>query len=268
MELNKIYVENCLHTMQRMQDNFIDVVVTSPPYDGLRDYKGFKFPFKHIARHLTRIIKPGGVIVWVVGDQTINGSETGSSFRQALFFIDCGLRLHDTMIYKKNSLVLNHNRYEQEFEYCFVFSKGRPKTFNPIMIPCTYFNIEPDRTGQKTATHNEKNKRVRSNSNRGKIKDKKIKGNIWEYKTGNNQSTKDAIAFNHPAIFPEALAADHINSWSNEGDLIYDPFGGSGTTGKVAHILKRNWILSEISNDYSTDANTRINTYKTKNLLL
>jgi hypothetical protein len=137
MEINKIYNENGLHTMQRMPDNYIDLTVTSPPYDNLRVYNGFKFPFRHIARQLYRVTKWGGVVVWVVADATINGSETGTSFSQALFFKEVGFRLHDTMIYaKENPIPLTHNRYEQQFEYKFVFSKGKPKTFNPLKERC------------------------------------------------------------------------------------------------------------------------------------
>lgn len=261
MELNKIYNENCLDTMKRMPEGFIDLTVTSPPYDNARNYKGFVFPFEEIANELYRVTKEGGVVVWVVNDQTLNGSESGTSFRQALFFMACGFRLHDTMIYKDCGLTMNHNRYEQEFEYMFVFSKGRPKTFNPIMVKCLYYGKDSYRTGQFTREHNEKGKKLRSNKERTNIKPEKIKGNVWEYPNGYGKSTKDAIAFKHPAIFPEQLAADHIVSWSNEGDLVYDCFGGSGTTAKMAHKYKRNWVLSEISAEYVDVANKRLKPY-------
>lgn len=261
MEINKIYNESNLETMKRMPDGFVDLVVTSPPYDNLREYKGYSFPFEDIAKELFRITKQGGVVVWVVNDQTIKGSETGTSFKQALFFMECGFRLHDTMIYKDSGLTMNHNRYEQEFEFMFVFSKGKPKTFNPIMVKCAYFGKDSDRTGQFTQNHNEKGKKLRSNKERTNIKPEKIKGNVWEYPNGYGKSTKDDIAFEHPAIFPEQLAADHIKSWSNEGDIVYDCFGGSGTTAKMAHLQKRNWILSEISPEYVQLAQKRINPY-------
>ena len=261
IELNKIYNENCLETMARMPDNFVDLTVTSPPYDNLRKYNGYSFPFEEIAKELFRVTKGGGVVVWVVGDATINGSETGTSFKQALYFKECGFNLHDTMIYKDCGLTMNHNRYEQEFEYMFVFSKGKPKTFNPIKVKCLYFGKDSDRTGQFTQEHNEKSKKLRSNKERTNIKPEKIKGNVWEYPNGYGKSSKDDIAFKHPAIFPEKLAADHIRSWTNENDIVYDCFGGSGTTAKMAHILKRNWILSEISSDYCKLAEKRIAPY-------
>lgn len=267
IELNKIYVENCLATMQRMQNDFIDLVITSPPYDMLRDYKGFKFPFKHIARNLFRVLKPGGVIVWVVGDQTINGSETGTSFKQALFFMECGFKLYDTMIYAKNNCTKTHRRYEQDFEYMFIFSKGTPEVFNGLKIKTKNIGMLK-KYDYITGSTKEKNSSVRSGTDRIlKVNEFMLRGNIWFYPVGSNCSSKDKISFRHPATFPENLVADHVNTWSNEGNLIYDPFGGSGTTGKVCHLLNRNWILSEISNDYSKDANTRIENYTTKNLL-
>lgn len=261
IDLNKIYCENCLDTMARMPDNFVDLTVTSPPYDNARNYKGFSFSFDEVAKELHRVTKEGGIVVWIVNDQTLNGSESGTSFKQALYFIDCGFRLHDTMIYKDCGLTMNHNRYEQEFEYMFVLSKGKPKSFNPIKIKCLYFGRDSDRTGQFTQEHNEKNKKLRSNKERTNILPEKIKGNVWEYPNGFGKSTTDIIAFDHPAIFPEELAKDHIYSWSNEGDLIYDPFGGSGTTAKMAHLANRKWILSEISQEYCDIANKRIMPY-------
>lgn len=252
MEVNKLYHGNCLDHMKDMQDGFIDLTVTSPPYDKLRDYKGYKFPFKHIARHLYRVTKFGGVVVWVVGDATVNGSETGTSFKQALFFMECGFRLHDTMIYRKENFApLTHNRYEQEFEYMFILSKGRPDVFNPIM--------------QKSLTVGDtfNFKRKGSNTKEGSFRrrdevlttgDLKLHTNIFSYPTG-------ASGVNHPAPFPEDLARDYIKAWSNEGDLIYDPFAGSGTTLKMAHLLKRKWIGSEISKEYCELAEKRLATY-------
>ena len=175
-------------------------------------------------------------------------------------------RLH-TMFYHKEGMTLNHNRYEQEVEYMFIFSKGKPKTFNPIMIPCEWYGKDSDRTGQKLGVHNEINKKVRSGKDRTNINPTKIKGNVWKYNTGYLHSSKDKLAFKHPAIFPEKLAADHLYSWSNEGDLIYDPFMGSGTTAKMAHIYKRNWIGSEMSKEYIEIANKRLKPYLTQTTL-
>jgi site-specific DNA-methyltransferase (adenine-specific) len=252
MEINKIYNENCLDTMAKMPDGFVDLTVTSPPYDNLRTYNGYSFDFEAVAKELYRVTKQGGVVVWVVGDATIKGSETGTSFRQALWFKDCGFNLHDTMIYRKiNYVPLTHNRYEQEFEYMFVFSKGSPKTFNPIKIPCaTKGQIRNRKNSNK-----EEGSAVRNRNEVTVTKSEKIKGNVWGMPVSNTK-------YNHPAIFPEQLAQDHIMSWSNEGDLVYDPFMGSGTTAKMAILNKRNWIGSEISQEYCEIAEKRIKELK------
>ena len=254
MEINKIYNENCLETMARMPDGFVDLTVTSPPYDNLRNYNGYSFDFEAVAKELYRVTKQGGVVVWVVGDQTIKGSESGTSFRQALYFKEIGFNLHDTMIYaKENYVPLTHNRYEQQFEYMFIFSKEKPKTFNPIMRD----NIWKGNKTGGTFRHNGND--LEAKHTKGVVKDKSIRPNIWWYKVGKYKTSTDLISFKHPATFPEQLAQDHILSWSNEGDLVYDPFMGSGTTAKMAIINKRNWIGSEISKEYCEIAEKRIN---------
>jgi DNA modification methylase len=252
MNVNKIYNEDCLDTMKSMPENFIDLTVTSPPYDNLRDYNGYKFDFESIAQSLYRVTKSGGVVVWVVGDSTVNGSESGTSFKQALYFKEIGFNLHDTMIYRAKKAPLTHKRYEQEFEYMFVLTKGPLKTFNGIMETKLY----PD------ARTNKQFRREKDGSHDYgycSTSDKRLRYNIWEYFTGKGKD--DEIAFKHPAIFPERLAADHIYSWSNEGDLVYDPFGGSATTAKMAHLLNRKWILSEISAEYCEIGNKRLKPY-------
>lgn len=197
-------------------------------------------------------------MVWVVGDSTIKGSETGTSFRQALYFKEIGFNLHDTMIYQKSALPMNHNRYEQEFEYMFILSKGRPNVFNPIKIPCKYPEKETARKNSYFSETEEINRKARSLKKRKPVGTEKIKGNVWYYPTGKNHSTKDEIAFKHPAIFPEQLANDHIVSWSNEGDTVLDCFMGSGTTAKMARLNNRNFIGFELSKEYCDIANERI----------
>lgn len=261
MEVNKIYNESNLETMARMPDCFIDLTVTSPPYDNLRNYNGYSFDFESVAKELYRITTDGGVVVWNVSDSTINGSETLTSFKQCIFFVDvCGFNLHDTMIYATNKPPQNSNRYESEFEYMFVLSKGKPSVFNPIKRKSKW----NDKRKEK-GFHREKSgeMKVRVKESKGEC----AIGNIWYYDTGGGHSTSDSVAFKHPAIFPEKLAADHIYSWSNEGDLVYDPFGGSGTTAKMAHLQKRNWILSEISEEYCQLAEKRIAPYLAQMLM-
>jgi len=249
MEVNKIYCENCIDTMSKMPDGFVDVTVTSPPYDGLRTYNGYSFPFEDIAKELYRVTKDGGVVVWVVGDATIKGSETGTSFKQALYFKEIGFNLHDTMIWeKKNPIPLTHNRYEQGFEFMFVFSKGKPKTFNPIKIPTLSVGVKRNRS----KSNKEDGSSVRNRNEITTTKENKISRNVWSL---SSSSTR----LNHPAIFPEQLANDHILSWSNYGDLVYDPFMGSGTTAKMALLNKRNYIGSEVSKEYCEIAEKRVN---------
>lgn len=260
MEINKIYNENCLETMAKMPNDFIDLVVTSPPYDDLRNYNGYTFEFEPIAKELYRVIKPGGVLVWIVGDKTHNGSESGTSYEQCLYFKKyCGFNIHDTMIYKKNNFIpLNHDRYEQVFEFAFVFSKGKPKTFNPIKVKSLTGGQKKNWKNLGATKELESTNKLKQKEQITTTQEYRIKDNIWDYNVGQNQSTKDKIAFEHTAIFPEQLAADHIFSWSNKDDLIYDPFTGSGTTPKMAHLQKRNWIGSEISDKYVDIANKRI----------
>jgi len=223
----------------------IDLVVTSPPYDNLRTYGGHDWDFESVASQLWRVIKPGGVVVWVVADATIDGSETGTSFRQALRFMEIGFRLHDTMIWEKTILPLTHNRYEQIWEFMFVFSRGKVSTFNPIKEP----NREAGRVQTGTKRHDLKTLGVLHGEG-DRVRATRIKGNVWKINTGFNKSTKDVIAFRQPAIFPEALARDHISSWSNEGDIVLDPFAGSGTTLKMAKQEGRRFVGIEINADY------------------
>jgi site-specific DNA-methyltransferase (adenine-specific) len=247
--------------MGNMPDNFIDLTVTSPPYDNLRTYNGYTFDFEDIAKELYRVTKQGGVIVWVVGDATIKGSETGVSFRQVLYFKDIGFNLHDTMIYLKNSCAFPTNcRYNQIFEYMFILSKGKPKVFNPLLRDNNYGSFTRKMTHRNTDGSMRLDETVT-------LQKQSNYGNVWLNETGYMKSTKDKIAYRHPAIFPERLANDHIISWSNEGDLVYDPFMGSGTTAKMAIINNRNYIGSEISKEYCGIAEQRIKdiaTYCTK----
>ena len=248
LEINKIYCMDCVEGMKLLPNECIDLTVTSPPYDNLRTYKGFTWDFESVAKELYRVTKQGGVVVWIVGDATVKGSETGTSFKQALYFKEMGFNLHDTMIWKKtNPIPLTHNRYEQHFEYMFVFSKGSPKTFNPIKIPCaTKGQIRNRKNSNK-----EEGSAVRNRNEVTVTKSEKIKGNVWEMPVSNTK-------YNHPAIFPEQLAQDHILSWSNEGDLVLDPFMGSGTTAKMALLNGRNYIGIDISEEYCEIARKRI----------
>ena len=246
MKVNKIYNENCLETMARMQDKFIDLTVTSPPYDNLRDYNGYSFDFESIAKELYRVTKDGGVVVWIVGDATIKGSETGTSFRQALYFKEVGFNLHDTMIWSKpNPMPTQSTRYHQGFEFMLVFTKGKLKTFNPIKTESKCMGVKVKKHRAKTGGHNYNEEGYYT------VSAKKMIDNVWSIANVKNTTQ-------HKAIFPKKLANDHIISWSNENDLVYDCFMGSGTTAKMAIVNNRSYIGSEISKEYCDIAERRI----------
>lgn len=253
--LNKIIHGDCLELMKDIPDNIIDLTVTSPPYDNLRTYNGFSFDFEGIAKELYRITKQGGVVVWVVGDATINGSETGTSFKQALYFKDIGFNLHDTMIFAKNNPVpqFKTKRYTNAFEYMFILTKGKPNTCNYLM--------EKTRNAGQIKNRNIKSEFAKQSADRPRnertiVKEKKIRKNIWFYNVGANVSNE--YTKKHPATFPEQLAEDHILSWSNPGDIVLDPMAGSGTTCKMALLNDRKYIGMEISKEYVDIANKRI----------
>lgn len=241
MKTNINYNESNLDTMAKMPDNFIDLTVTSPPYDGLRDYNGYVFDFESVAKELYRVTKEGGVLVWNVNDSTVDGSETLTSFKQALYFKEIGFNVHDTMIYAKEQIAFpSSNRYHQAFEYMFVFSKGKPKTVNLIQ---DRLNVSFGRKGKVNAR--KKNGSVKKGEKDVVIREYSERLNYWII---HNQER--GIENEHPAVFPRKLAYDHIRTWTNEGDLVYDCFMGSGTTAVASISANRNWIGSEISEEY------------------
>ena len=237
-----------------MPTDSIDLVVTSPPYDNLRSYNGYSFNFEGMAKGLFRVMKKGGVVVWVVGDQTIKGEETGTSFRQALYFKQVGFNLFDTMIYLKTprGAVGNNKTYWQAFEYMFILSKGAPKTINLLK----------DRENKDERGGDNGTKRLHDGTllklKRAGYSKYGRRTNVWEYLIGRGHSASDDIAYKHPAIFPEKLVQDHITSWSNPSDVVFDPMCGSGTTCKMAKLHKRNFIGIDISSEYCKIAEERL----------
>lgn len=243
----KYKIGDCLDLLPEIENNSIDMVLTSPPYDNLRTYDGYTFDFESTAQELYRVIKKGGVVVWIVSDQTTKGSESGTSFKQALYFKKIGFNLHDTMIWQKTNPMpkIKTKRYFDVFEYMFILSKNAPSTFNPILQNC--------KLGGKI--YNSTCKNIGGEKGRTKkeftLNKQRYKDNIW----------KNAIAQNktkHPAVFPDQLAYDHIISWSNEGDTILDPFVGSGTTLKMCKELNRNGIGFECNPDYESIIKQRL----------
>jgi site-specific DNA-methyltransferase (adenine-specific) len=244
IELNKFYVgESVQFIKDNIPDNFVDLTVTSPPYDNLRTYNGFTFEYKTILSELYRVTKVGGIVVWVVGDRISNGDRTLTSFRQALCFQNVGFNVHDVMIYrKKNTPFMRSNAYTNCYEFMFVFSKKKVNTFNRLMDKTVRqgfegmpFNKGADGVNRKVVKE---------------LKPEKTRVNIWEYAVGLGGTTKDRDAFKHPAVFPEKLAEDHILTWTNPGDIVFDPMCGSGTTCKMAYLNDRKFIGIDMSEEY------------------
>lgn len=249
--INRILCGDCARLMKSIPDKEVDLTVTSPPYDGLRTYEGYTFDFERIAQEMWRTTKRGGVVVWVVGDKIERGNRTLTSFRQGIYFQDLGFNVHDVMIYKKkNTPFMRSNAYTNCYELMLVLSKGSPKTFNPLMektrrsgIEMLVTNRKPDGIIKKVP---------------GKLKEEKVRTNIWEYAVGLGGTTRDKEAFEHPAVFPEKLVEDHILSWSNVDDLVLDPMCGSGTTCKMAKLHDRDFIGIDISEEYCELSQKRI----------
>jgi site-specific DNA-methyltransferase (adenine-specific) len=249
-KLEGFYIADCIEFMTSMPNECVDLVVTSPPYDNLRNYKGYSFEFERIAESLFKVIKEGGVVVWVVGDK-INGGRSLTSFRQGIFFQEIGFDMHDVMIYqKKNTPFMRSNAYTNAYEFMFILSKGKPKTFNPLKEKTV-------RNGYEMVVFNKGADGI-NRKNLKELKTEKTKTNIWKYAVGLGGTTSDKIAFQHPATFPEKLAEDHILSWSNEGDLVFDPMCGSGTTCKMAYLNKRKYLGVDISEEYINIAKARL----------
>lgn len=257
--VNRIICGNSIDVLRCFPYGSVDLVVTSPPYDDLRDYQNeviWNFEiFKQVASLLLWVLKPGGVIVWVVGDKVNSGSKSLTSFKQALFFQELGFSVYDVMIYEKTGTNPPHQRrYFNAFEYMFILSKGLPKTVNVL-------RDKPNKwAGHETYGVVTRREKDGSLSPKGKkvVATYGVRTNIWKYANGKGFTTRDKIAYSHPAIYPEKLAEDHILSWSNENDIVLDPFGGSGTTIKAAHILKRNWIYIDKVEDYCSIAKSRM----------
>jgi site-specific DNA-methyltransferase (adenine-specific) len=266
MMKNKIILGNSVEVLKTFEDNTFDLTVTSPPYDNLRTYNGkikdevtfedgYSFPFVEIAKELYRVTKNGGIVIWVVNDQVKNGGETGSSFRQALKFQDIGFTIYDTMIYHKNGAPFPETgRYSQVFEYMFVFSKGKPTTVNLL-------KDKPNRWAGHS-NFGEPSKREKDGNlkktEKFVVAEFGTRYNVWYINNGKGYSTKDNFAYEHPDMFPESLAEDHILSWSNEGDLVLDPMCGAGTTLKMAKLNNRNYVGIDINEEYVTLSERRV----------
>lgn len=254
MSYVKLYCGDSAKILENINDDSIDLVVTSPPYDDLRNYNSV-VDYLKIAQELYRVVKPGGVVVWNVNDRIKNGSKSLTSFKQCILFNDIGFNVNDVMIWEKTNPMpqVKQPRYNQVFEYMFVFSKGTPKTFNPIMVDCKsagqeYKSTCKKITGDKVRVHKEFT-----------ISNKKIDSNIWKFAVSQNKTE-------HPAVFPAELPIRHIKTWTNAGDTVLDPFMGSGTTGLSAKLLNRNFIGIELNQDYFDLSKRRIEQHEKNKL--
>lgn len=264
--LNKIHFGNSVELMKNIDDDYVDLTVTSPPYDKLRSYSGnvtnkqfdgFSFPFVDMATELFRVTKDGGIVVWIVNDQIVDGGESGSSFKQALKFQEIGFKIYDTMIYHKNGAPFPESgRYSQVFEYMFILLKGdRPNTVNLIKDKVNrWAGSSP--YGKRSSRS--KNGDLKEIADTFIVSDFGTRYNVWYVHNGAGFSSKDKYAHEHPAIFPESLAEDHILSWSKEGDVVLDPMCGSGTTCKMAKLNNRNFIGMDLTPAYVDISNRRI----------
>ena len=249
--MNKLITGDAVRYLKSVGTEFVDLTVTSPPYDDLRDYNGYKFDAKSMLSSILKATRPGGVCVWVVGER-INGGRSLTSFEHAFIGRDVGWTVHDVMIYqKKNTPFMRSNAYTNCYELMLVFSKGKPKTFNQLTEPTK-------RSGWETAVYGKGADGDNSKRRAIELKKQKTRTNIWQYAVGLGGTTSDRIAFQHPAVFPEGLARDHILSWSNPSDLVLDPMCGSGTTCKMAQEAGRNWLGIDISEEYISIAKQRL----------
>lgn len=244
--MSNLVLGDCVKIMQYMDDDSVDLTVTSPPYDDLRGYNS-TIDFNEVAKQLYRVTKPGGVVVWNVNDKIENGSKSLTSFKQCILFNDIGFNVNDVMIWEKSNPMpqVKQPRYNQVFEYMFIFSKGKPKTFNPILVECKSKGKEYKSTVKLITNDKERTYKELT------INNYKVDNNIWKMGVAQNKT-------NHPAVFPLELPVRHIRTWTNEGDTVLDPFMGSGTTGIACKELKRNFIGIELDTEYYKLAKGRI----------
>jgi len=253
---NQIICCDCVEGMQRLPDSCIPLTVTSPPYDGIRTYGGHEWNFMAVARELYRITVPGGVVVWVIQEQVIDGAESGESSRQRLAFANIGFRLHHTMVMaRRNGRQYSPNRYGPPLEYAFILSKGPPRY---VCLLRDKPNTEAGRVRTDAYHHRDPDGSVRRTSQRARVADYGVRLGVWFYPTGKHHSAKEDYAFQHPALMPEQMAEDHILSWSRIGDLVFDPFAGAGTTLKMALLNHRRYLGFEINPKYVRIAERRL----------
>jgi site-specific DNA-methyltransferase (adenine-specific) len=239
--VDQIIHNDCVSEMATLPDNCIPLTVTSPPYDKLRRYGGQRWSFEtfeKVARQLFRLTMPGGVVLWVVQDGTVDGSLTGTSARQWLYFQQIGFDLNSVLILATRGWRSQTSRYANQFHFGFVLSKGRPRAFHPIRDRINSTAGQRLRCSRRSAS----GEAVTTYNGDRRLGLHGYRANVWFYDVGGGKSTKDRYASRHEALMPEQMARDLIISWSRPGDLIFDPFCGAATTCKMALLSHRHYL--------------------------
>jgi DNA modification methylase len=253
--INKTHCAESSVALKKLPDNCIDIVVTSPPYDRIRDYNGFECNLHNIGEQLSRVLKDGGIIVMVIQDQTKDFGKSLTTFRTILDWCDnFNLKLFETVIYKKHGAegAWWTKRFRVDHEYIPVFLKGkRPAYFTKEHLKIPSKHAGKTMTGCATRLTNGSTLK----SKKLKINPTKCRGTIWDYVTCGDGGK---LKHEHPATFPDKIPVDFIETFCPPGGIVLDPFMGSGTTALAALNLGRNFLGFDISNEYVSLANKRV----------
>jgi site-specific DNA-methyltransferase (adenine-specific) len=247
VELNKVYQQDCIVGMRKIPDGAIDLVVTSPPYDNLRDYNGYSVDLNETGKNIYRILKDGGVAVMVIQDQTKNFGKSLTSFRTIVDWCDnVGFKLFECVIYRKNGTegAWWKNRFRVDHEYMPIFLKGeKPQYFNKDSL-----KVKSKHGGKiMTGFANRKTNGETGKSITKAINEMKCRGTVWDYLMAGD---KDPVKRKHPAPFPDKIPFDFINCFCPPNGIVLDPFVGSGSTVVGAKKLNRSFIGFDISEEY------------------
>lgn len=257
-KLNEVYCGDCVKLMKLLPDSTIDLVVTSPPYDKIRDYNGsIHFDLHKTGQEIFRVLKSGGIAVMVIQDQTKNFGKSLTSFKTIIDWCDnIGFKLFETIIYRKNGSegVWWTKRFRVDHEYMPIFLKGKkPQYFNkePLKIPSKHGGKVMTGSGSRK-TNGETQKTVTR-----AINFKKCRGTIWNYLMAGD---KNPLKRKHPAVFPDKIPYDFIQCFCPEEGIVLDPFAGSGSTLVMAKKLRRSFIGFDIVPEYCELARERLKT--------
>ena len=257
IQVNKIICEDNITYLKTLPDECIDFVITSPPYDALRDYNGYKLDLHGLGVELLRVLKDGGICVMVIQDSTRDFAKSLTSFRTIVDWCDnIGFRLFECNIYNRQGTegAWWKKRFRVDHEYMPIFLKGkRPQYFDKENIKI------PSKHGGKIMTGaNIRTKNGQTGSRKVKINPTKCPGTVMTF--GNTCGGESKLKSKHPAVFPNMLAYDMIECFCPEDGTVLDPFNGSGTTTLAAKCLGRNYIGIDVSEEYNKIARERLET--------